>query len=198
VPFVLLRPLSGAHSAAATVPNRELLVDRPITVYTTVLAGTIYCVSLSTAYRLYLPRVLVLYFEGIPSIETARSATTFLFVSAETVVLSLLFGLAARTLIFAPFAGTGRAPDDARVDAFDPAAATLKETLWWNLWGYTAQGKVLVTRTAVAALVPAVGTFLECALTINGVEAYGAAAYAAVWAAAALLTGLGLGVVGRA
>jgi len=198
VPFLLLRPLSPARSAAATVPNRELLVDRPITVYTTLLAGAIYCVTLSTAYRIHLPKVLVLYFEGIPSIEVARSATTFLFVSAETVLLSLLFGLAARTLIFAPVASTGRTPDDAKVETFDPAAATLKETVWWNLWGYTAQGKALVARTAVAALVPAVSTFLQCVLTIKGVEAYGAAAYASVWAAAGLLTGLGLGVVGRA
>ncbi len=197
LPFSLLRPLSGPHSAAATVPNRELIADRTILVYTSLLAGAVYCVTLSTAYNTYLPKALVLYFEGIPSVEAARSATTFLFVSTPAALLSLLFGIASRTFIFTPLATTGRSPDDERVDVFDPAQATLGETLWWNLWGYSSQAKVAIVRTLIVIASTAVRTYLQTSMTIEGVESFGAMVYASVWAAAAFLTGLALGAVGR-
>jgi len=197
LPFALLRPLSGPHSAAATLPNRDLVADRTVQAYTTLLAGAVYCVTLSTAYNTFLPKTLVLYFRGLDSIEPARSATTFLFVSTPAVLLSLLFGLAARTFIFTPFATTGRSPDDARLDDFDPVRATLQETVWWNLWGYTAQAKVAIERTAAVVLVTGIRTYLECSLTVAGVENTGALAYASVWCAAALVTGLALRFVGR-
>jgi hypothetical protein len=199
VPFILLRPLAAAHSsAAAAVPNHELVVDRPIQAYTTLLAGAIYCVTLSTAYKTFLPRTLVVYFSGIPSIEPARSATTFLFVSTPALVLSLLFGLAARTFIFTPVATTDPSQDDVGTARFDPMHATLRETLWWNLWGYSSQGRASVVRTGAAVLATALRTYLSCTITINGIDSYGAAVYASVWAFAAFLTGVGLGFVGRA
>ncbi len=178
------------------MPNREIVADRPIQAYTTLLAGVIYSVTLTAAYKTFLPKVLVLYFEGIPSVEPAYSATTYLFASVPAALLSLLFGLAARTFIFAPFATTGRTPEDAHIGEFDPVSATLRETVWWNLWGYTTQAKVAIARTAVVMLVTAVQTYLQCVLVVPGIESYGAAAYTSIWVAAAFLTGLGLGVVG--
>lgn len=196
LPFILLRPLSGAHAASPSLPNRELVVDKTIQAYTTLLAGAVYCVTLSTAYMAFLPRILVVYFNDIPTIEPAYSATSFLFVSLPTVGLCLLFGLAARTFIFAPTATTGHVPSDDRIAEFDPASATLGETLWWNFLGYTAQTKVAAFRTAVLMFIAGVNTYLQCSLTVRGVEPYGAAVYASVWVLAAFLTGVGLGVVG--
>ena len=45
-------------------------------------------------------------------------------------------------------------------------------------------------------LVSGVNTFLQALVTLEGVEAPGAAAYASVWVVAALISGLSLGAVG--
>ncbi len=84
LPVALLRPLSRVLSAAATAPNRALLVDPTILVLTSVLAGDVFLLSLALAYGTFLPTTLVLYFNGIPSVEAAHaySATPFFAVAA--------------------------------------------------------------------------------------------------------------------
>ncbi|KAJ9155086.1 glycogen debranching enzyme protein [Pleurostoma richardsiae] len=196
LPFLLLRPLSRAHSGASSIANREIIVDKQIRAYTTALAGAIYCVVLYFAYQTYLPSALVVYFEGLPTVEPAHSATTP-FISASTTSLALAFGLAARVFIFTPFEATGHTSEDDQVARFDPVEASLKQTLLWNLWGYTTQTKVAILRTAVVMVTTFANTFLQCAWTINGVEPTGAAIYASVWVAAALFTGIALRAVGK-
>ncbi|KAH7023705.1 hypothetical protein EDB80DRAFT_871115 [Ilyonectria destructans] len=191
-PFYLLRPLSAVHtpSAAAKLPNRELL-DVALQLYTAALSTGIYSVVLVLSMHFILPRVLVVYFANLPTIEPAYAAsyTSILPVTA-------VFGVAASTFIFGPFATTGHVKEDDKVAAFDPVEASLGETVWWNAWGYTAKTKVVIRRTAVAVLVSAVNTYLASSKTVYGVEPLGAAAYAGVWAFAALCSGVGLGFVG--
>lgn len=196
MPFLLLRGLSGAHSAAPGVANREIVVDRGIQLLTSLHAALVYSVALFLASRSFLPNALVLYFDGIPTIRPAADATFFGFGTPTSQVFSLLFGLAARTFIFTPLVTTGRTSQDQKNADFDPVSATLGQTVAWNLWGYTTQTKVSVRRTAVAMLFTAVGTFLNTVMTIKGVEPYGAAVYASIWVAAALVTGLSLRYVG--
>jgi hypothetical protein len=191
LPFYLLRPLAAIHTPSAKIPNGEL-IDAGLQVYTTALATSIYSVILVISLRFVLPRILVLYFNGVPSIEPAYTVNY-----AGVLPVTLLFGLAGSTFIFAPFATAGRAKDDDRIAAFDPVEATLGQTVWWNLWGYTSKTKVVIRRTAVAVVVTALNTYLACTKTIYGVESAGAATYAVVWALAALCTGLGLGFVGK-
>ncbi|EEU46612.1 uncharacterized protein NECHADRAFT_79376 [Fusarium vanettenii 77-13-4] len=194
VPFSLLRPLSTVHTpsaaAAAGLPNREL-IDLPLQLYTTALSTGIYTVVLVLSLRFILPRILVVYYTGVPTLEPAYTASY-----PSVLPVTLLFGVAASTFIFAPFATTARAKEDDKIDEFDPVAASLGETVWWNVWGYTAKTKVVVRRTAIAALVAATNTFLASTKTLYGVESAGAAVYASVWAFAALCTGIGLGFVG--
>ena len=85
---------------------------------------------------------------------------------------------------------------DAKNDAFNPATATFSETFWYNVWGYNSRKKVVIKRTATLMLVTGVNTFVQTFVTIEGVEATGAVIYSGVWVAAALITGLTLGVVG--
>ncbi|KAH7170300.1 hypothetical protein EDB81DRAFT_752833 [Dactylonectria macrodidyma] len=191
-PFYLLRPLSAVHtpSAAAKLPNRELL-DVALQLYTAALSTGIYSVILVLSLRFILPSILVVYFAGLPTIEPAYAA------SYTTVLpVTLMFGIAASTFIFAPFATTGHVKEDDKVAEFDPVEASLGETVWWNAWGYTAKTKVVIRRTAVAVLVSAINTFLASSKTVYGVEPLGAAAYSGVWALAALCTGVALGFVG--
>ncbi|KAK0630739.1 hypothetical protein B0T17DRAFT_488866 [Bombardia bombarda] len=196
LPFLLLRESSGAHSAAPGVPNREIVVDRGIQVLTALQSGLVYDVVLFLACRSFLPTVLVVYFNGIPTIRPATDAMFLGLGSPATQLFALLFGIAARTFIFTPLVTTPPTDEDKAAAEFDPVNATLGQTVAWNLWGYTTQTKVSIVRTAVAMLFTAVGTYLDCAMTINGVESFGAAAYASIWAVAAMVTGLSLRYVG--
>lgn len=191
VPFHLVLPLSTAYEPSLRSWNRDL-VDLPMLLLTSLLSTGIYTVTLVLSLRFLLPRTLVAYFNGIPTLEPAYSASY-----ADALPAMLLLGFAASTFVFPPFAATGRAKEDAQIDEFDPVNATLGQTVWWNFWGYTAKEKVVIRRTAAAAALSGVGTYLACTRRMYGIEATGAAAYAAVWATAAVLAGLGLGFVGR-
>jgi hypothetical protein len=196
LPFFLLRQLSGAHSAAPGIPNREIVVDRGIQLLTALQPALVYSVVLFLASRTFLPDAMVLYFNGIPTIRPATDATMLGFGSPISQAFSLLLGLAARTFIFTPLVTTGPTPQDQKNAEFDPANATLWQTVVWNLWGYSTQTKVSLRRTAVAMLFTAVGTFLDTTMAIKGVEPYGAVVYSSIWLIAALVTGLMLRYVG--
>ncbi|KAM7223775.1 hypothetical protein V8F06_000791 [Rhypophila decipiens] len=197
VPFLLFRELSGAHSAAPGTPNREIVIDRGIQVLTSILAGLVYNVVLFLACHTFLPTTLVLHFVDIPTVEPATDAVLLgLGRRPDMLVLSLLFGIAARTFIFTPLVTTPQTAEDEQSADFDPVSATLGQTVAWNLWGYTTQTKVSIKRTAAAVLATAVSTYLQCTLTIRGVESLGAAVWAGVWATATLATGLSLRYVG--
>jgi hypothetical protein len=196
LPFLLLRRLSGAHSAAPGTPNRDIVVDRGIQVLTSLQSALVYSVVLFLGSRYLLPNSLVLYFEGIPTIQPAADAAFLGVGSPITQLLSVLFGLAARTFIFTPLVTTPQTSVDQKNAQFDPVNATLGQTVAYNLWGYTTRTKVSLIRTAVAMLFTAVGTYLDTALAIKGVEPYGAVVYAGMWVTAALVTGLSLRYVG--
>lgn len=55
---------------------------------------------------------------------------------------------------------------------------------------------MVAQRTAALTLVAGVNTFVQSFVTIEGVEVVGAAIYSGVWAAAAGITGIVLGLVG--
>lgn len=196
LPFLLLRRLSSAHSAAPGIVNREIIVDRGIQVLTSLHSSLIYSVVLFLASRTFLPNTFVLHFNGIPTIKPAADAVLFGFGTPLIQVLSLLSGLAARTFIFTPLVTTPPTLEDQENFEFDPVSATLGQTVAWNLWGYTSRTKVSIIRTAVAMLFTAVATYMDTALAINGVESYGAVVYASVWVISALVTGLSLRYVG--
>ncbi|KAH7328567.1 hypothetical protein B0I35DRAFT_21326 [Stachybotrys elegans] len=191
VPFYLFRPLSDVHRASPNLPNRELL-DAPLQLYTTALSSVIYSVTLVLSLRFLLPRIFVLYFSHIPTLEPAYAASY-----TSVLPVTLLFGAAASLFIFAPFATTGKAKEDDKIGEFDPAEASLGQTVWWNFWGYTAKAKVVIRRTALITVLTGVNTYLNCTMNIYGVEPTGAAIYSLVWVVAALFTGMSLGLVGE-
>ncbi|KAH6668035.1 hypothetical protein B0J14DRAFT_177000 [Halenospora varia] len=196
IPFRLLRPLSLAHSASTSsrsivVPNREIVADTSVGILTTLLAASIYSVTLYSAYASYLPIYLVTYFDNIPSIAPAHTATPFTLFP-----VTLLLGLAAKSFIFTPAAASVPSSVDAKNAAFNPASATLAETFWYNLWGYDTKTKVVIKRTAAVMLASGINTFIQTWVIIEGVEAIGAIVYSGVWVVAAAITGASLGLVG--
>jgi hypothetical protein len=173
------------------VPNRDIVTDYQVQAYTTILAASIYSVVLFAAYTSYLPVALVTYFNDIPTIQAAHDASML-----SLLPLTLILGLAARSFIFTPVTASAPSLADAKASAFNPATATLGETLVHNVWSYGPRTKAVIKRTSALMLVSGVNTFVQCYFTIQGVEVWGALAYAAVWVAAAGVTGVALGVVG--
>lgn len=192
IPFTLLRSLSQAHKADTSIPNREIIVDRPILMLSTLFASAIYSVSLFLSYKVYLRTALVLHFEGIHTIEPSQSSLIIL------TTLALFSGFAARSFVFTPIAATGRTAEDEKHARFDAVEAGLLETFWWNVWGYTTQTKVGIARTLAVVAITGINTYLQSAITISGVDSQGAVAYAAAWSVAAFLGGVGLGFIGEA
>ncbi|KAI1458342.1 hypothetical protein F4805DRAFT_456974 [Annulohypoxylon moriforme] len=190
IPFRLLRPLSTAHADPNHAPNADIVADRPIALLTTLLAGAIYSVTLFFAYATYLPTYLVVHFTNLPSIASAHEAT-YIGLLPVTIVL----GFAAQVFVFTPAEGTVASKSEDS-ENFDPASASLAETMRWNFWGWSVQTKVVIQRTVLLMLVTGVNTFLQARYTVEGVETPGAAAWSSVWVLAAAVTGIGLGAVG--
>ncbi|KAG5974293.1 hypothetical protein E4U55_008240 [Claviceps digitariae] len=190
IPFYLVLPLSRADGPASRNSSREIL-DIPMQILTSLLSAGIYTVTLVLSLRFLLPRILVVYFNGLPTLEPAYSASY-----TDVLPITLVSGFAASKFIFPPLATTGKVKEDAEIENFDPVNASLGQTVQWNFWGYTAKTKVGIRRTAAAAVLTGVGTFLACTYRMYGVESTGAAAYASVWVASAIFTGVGLGFVG--
>ncbi|KAI2470441.1 hypothetical protein F4781DRAFT_390955 [Annulohypoxylon bovei var. microspora] len=190
IPFRLLRPLSTAHADPHHAPNADIVADRPIALLTTLLAGAIYSVTLFFAYATYLPSYLVVHLTNLPSIASAHEATYI-----GLLPVTLVLGFAAQVFVFTPAEGTV-APKSEAGEKFDPASASLAETVRWNFWGWSVQTKVVIQRTVLLMLVTGVNTFLQARFTIEGVETPGAAAWSSVWVLAAAVTGVGLGAVG--
>jgi hypothetical protein len=176
------------------MPNSEIITDRSITASTGLLAGLIYGATLFVAVKTYLGTTFVLYFEGITRVEPALNTNYGLIYA--TLLVGLL-GLAAQSFIFTPFETTSPTVDPS-VEKFDPGSATLTDTLRYNLWGFSKRTQVVILRTGVVMFITWVNTFLQCVMTIQGVEPYGAAAYASIWAVAAMMTGTALELVGDA
>lgn len=175
------------------MPNNDIITSVTIQTYTTILAASIYAVTLFTAYSSFLPVYLVTYFADIPTVAAAHSATPI-----SLLPLTLLLGLAARSFIFTPATAAAPSIADAKQSTFNPASATLTETFWYNVWSFDTRTKVVLKRTATLMLVVGMNTFIQTFITVEGVEAVGAIAYSGVWVVAAGLTGAALGLVGAA
>lgn len=193
IPFALLRrpiPLHDPSSApSGTVANRYILLDKTTLAATSILATSIYSVTLFFAYATFLPVHLVTYFDGIRNI----SSTHLGFAGFPVLILSLLpAGYAAWEFLFVSSTGVAE-PSTTRTEAayqFDPATATLAQTIYHNVWGwYTPREKALIKRTTVAAAVVGLNTVVQLFGTVRGVEVEGAVGVAGIWSLATVIVG---------
>ncbi|KAK7941191.1 uncharacterized protein PG986_013578 [Apiospora aurea] len=190
LPFRLLRSLSPMHADPSKVHNAELLTDKPIALLTSLLSGAIFTISLFAAYATYLPGFMVVYLNNLPSITAAHEVY---YLNLLPVTLPL--GFAATSFIFTP-AEAEEEPKVPESETFDPTEASLKETVWWNLWGWSNRTKMVMKRTALLMAMTGVNTTLQTALTVEGAEVPGALAWSSVWVVASAFTGVALGAVG--
>ena len=168
------------------VANAEVLTSTSIQLYTTILAASIYAITLYTAYATFLPTVLVTYFSRIPTIEPAHTAKPITLFP-----ITLLLGNAARLFIFSSAVATL----ETKKAVFNTKAASLGEHLWYNVWGFSLRTKVVIKRTFALMLVSGVNTFVNTFITIEGVEAKGAIGYSVLCLVSNCIVGGALGIV---
>jgi hypothetical protein len=195
IPTRLLRRRSPTHDAAApasAVPNRFIMRDLPTRIATSVLAAAIYGVILYGSQRSWLPVFLVTHFDGLRSLQKAHEAIFPLLIATMIPV-----GWAAREFLFLP-ALAARGEEDAIRELerrgkrnpskeFDPATASLSETLWWNFWGWKLHQKVLINRTAVLLVFSGLNVWMQTFVAVEGSDIIGAAGWASLWAIAGMI-----------
>jgi len=111
IPFRLLRPLAPTHSGSSRVriPNKEIANDYSIQALSTILASAIYSVTIFTAYKTVLPRILALDFEGIKSLEDVYRLHWL-----PLLPLMAGFGAAVKEFVFTPALVVVSTPQDLR------------------------------------------------------------------------------------
>ncbi|KAL8646891.1 MAG: hypothetical protein Q9226_006666 [Calogaya cf. arnoldii] len=187
LPFSLLRDSSPIHRSEVSkseVANRSILNDLNIKFYTSFLAAAVYGVVIYGSFRTWLPGFLIVHFEGLRDLSGAYEAAL-----PGVTVGFLTSGYAAQNFLFRPALGAKPDAHDMQMAEFDAETATLGQTIWYNVWGYSKRSRTLIKRTAILVLASAMQTGLRTLVTIEGVEPIGAAGWAGMWATAATLVG---------
>jgi hypothetical protein len=107
------------------------------------------------------------------------------------IVLSCLpIGYAAKEFIFVSSTSASKSPYSPTTsdsEIFDPAAATLSETIYHNVWGWhTSRQKVLIARTLSVMLIMALHTYGELLGVMKDVSFQGASGWCALWEVATI------------
>lgn len=190
-PFTLLRKPETPRESPS---NRAITHDCATTIYTTLAATSIFTVALSLSYATWLPAHLVVHFDYLPDISVVHAGPNRLPV---LFVALLPAGWAARDFLFVSSAESARsATDDDNDDDKDDTTGEADKnkckgeylacTMCHKMCGQLSpKTRVLVARTATLAVMLVLNTVVQVAGTVRGASVEGAAAWGAVWAAAA-------------
>ena len=195
LPFGLLRKPLPVHDSEASnkeVANRSIINDWPIQIYTMTLAAVIYSVVIFSSLRSWLPVYFIWHFDGIKDMAAAHDAQVPILVGSFIFTI----GWAMNKFMFAPSLGVRPDRFDAEIAMFDPETATFGETLWYNAFGYSKRSRTLIARTVTLAVACLLETELRTFIGVRGAEVAGGAGWGAVWATAALLTGIAFAWIG--
>jgi len=173
-----------AEAPKGAVSNRSIINDWEVSVYNSLLAAGIYGLVVYGSFVTWLPVYLVTHFNGIRDISATHEASLPLLMASFIPI-----GIAAKSFLFTPATGAARNLNDIKTVAFNPQTATLWETIWYNVWGYSKRTRIMIKRTATLAIFCFLNTWLQVAATVEGAELLGAIGWASVWATAAILTG---------
>ncbi|KAI9691253.1 MAG: hypothetical protein M1820_009830 [Bogoriella megaspora] len=192
-PMALLRP------APTQTANAYIVRDRPIQIFSSLLATCVYSVSLLLFLRTsWLPYVIIEHFYPIASMEITWNASI-----ANLVPLLIPLGAAAHMFMFAPSVAAQKksAAETEKLRPFDPETASLLETVKYNL-GFDRlatddRAKILVGRTLVAVLFSSANVVIRALATVKGVDAGGVLGWMMPWVAATAATGFSYFWVGK-
>jgi hypothetical protein len=116
-----------------------------------------------------------------PTLEEAHRETP-----VSVAIKVAVAGYAARTFLLSPSIGAYNGAETP-VAPFDPATATLPETLKYNFWFFSRRTRTLLRQTAVITAFMLANT-VQRTLTLQGSDFTGATGYAAVWIVATWIT----------
>lgn len=191
IPTYLLRPRSLAHKNNAPLRNRFLLNSYQVQLSSFMLATGVYVVLLWAALKTgSLNTFLVQYFD-IPTLEIAHLETPL-----SIVLKTFVAGFAAKAFLLNPsFAAQPLPGNQTPAEPFDPATATLPQTIEYNFYNFSKRTRTLIQQTLILNAFLFIGTVQRC-MTLLGTDILGAVGYAGVWVAANTVIALWFGWVG--
>lgn len=175
--------------------NRSILQDYPTAIYTTIVATSIFSVTLYVSFVTWLPAHLVVHFEDIPNISlthTGPRCVPIIF------LWHLLPGWAAKQFLFVSSAGAQDGSGSSSVsspDKHQPSGGWKIKSyacaIYRRTWGaLTVKRRVLIQRALTLAAMMVLGTTVQLVGTVQGVDVQGASAWGAIWSFATLVTAL--------
>ncbi|KAF2824628.1 hypothetical protein CC86DRAFT_353077 [Ophiobolus disseminans] len=184
-PTYLLRPRSVVHKPNAPLRNRFLLNSVQVQFSNALLAMGVYVVVLWAGLKTSsLNPFLVTYFD-LPTLATAYDETPLSILGKVFIA-----GIAAKDFLLNPSIAAQPLSDTATpVEQFDPATATLDQTIQVNVLPVEKRKRRLVQQTIVLNIFLFVSTVQRC-MTLDGAQFRGAAGYAGVWVLANTITAL--------
>ena len=194
LPFYSLKVSSSIHSLKTprgVAANRSVINDWGVQAATSLLAAGIYGVVVFASYSSWLPIYLVTHFDGIKDISSLHNRN-FPYLAG----LFIPVGIAAKIFLFTPATAAKSDRHDKEIAKFNAETASLGDTVWYNIWGFSHRTRALIKRTATLVALAGVHTFLQTYVTLIGAEPLGALGWSSVWAVAATLTGLSFWWVG--
>ncbi|USP78657.1 uncharacterized protein yc1106_05931 [Curvularia clavata] len=191
IPTYLLRARSPAHKQNAPLRNRFLLNSYQVQLSSFMLATGVYVVLLWGSLKTgVLNTFLVQYFD-IPTLEVAHTETPL-----SIIVKTFVAGFAAKAFLLNPsFAAQPLSGSQTPEDTFDPATATLPQTIEYNFYNFTKRTRTLIQQTLILNAFLFLTTVQRC-MTLTGTEIAGAVGYTGFWMAANTLVALWFGWVG--
>lgn len=176
IPTFLLRPRSVAHNPNVPIRNRYLLNSFQVQWANIFLAIGVYSIVIWGALKSqFLSPYLVQHFD-IPTVEASHNETP-LTLAAKIFVI----GFAAKAFILNPsFAAQPASGAATPTQEFDPATATLPETVKHNVWFFSRRTRTLIRQTTILNAFLFANTVQRC-LTLQSSDFVGAAGYAGLW-----------------
>lgn len=174
IPTFLLRPQSAIHDPNAPIRNRFLLNSFQVQTSTSLLAIGVYVVVIWSALKTGILNTFLIVHFDIRTLENAHAETP---VSIAWKVF--MAGIAAKTFLLNPSIGavTGTLTP---VGPFDPATASLPDTLKHNVWFFSKRTRILIRQTVVLSTFLLINT-VQRTLTLQGADFVGGLGYASVW-----------------
>lgn len=191
IPTYLLRPRSAAHDANAALRNRFLLNSVQVQLSNALLAMGVYVVVLWAGLKTGYLNLFLVHFFDIPTLEYAHLET-------PVSILAKVFaaGVAAKEFLLNPsIAAQPLSGAATPAEPFDPALATLPQTVKQNFWYFSKRTRTLIQQTAILNAFVFAST-VQKSMTLDGSELTGAAGYAGVWVVANAIVALWYGWVG--
>ncbi|OAK93787.1 hypothetical protein IQ06DRAFT_330528 [Phaeosphaeriaceae sp. SRC1lsM3a] len=193
IPTFLLRSRSVAHRSNVPLRNRFLLESTQVQLTNWILATSVYVTILWTCVNVkfgFLTIFLIKHFD-IPTLEAVHAEDPVSIILKVAVA-----GAAAKEFLLNPsIAAQPQSGTSTPVAQFDPATATLDETIKANVVLKDKRKNTLAQQTLILNALLMTSTVQRC-MTLKGAELTGAVGYSGIWVVANTILSLWYAWVG--